>query len=206
MYLLIEEKLENAYEYVLKIFMEWAKSLGVILWHPAIVMSDFELAIINTVQRVFGLDKTRCFFHLTQSIYRFMQKREMEAQYATAENSRTRDSVRLLSVLAFLPTDDIPNRFAKLEKAMPCKIADFYQYFGHMYVGSVSSSGGGRRRGDGNKEEDQQQITPLRYNPYAFVVELIKEEANSEIMMWQLQLGQHVRKGQDNSRKKMDEI
>ncbi len=40
---------------------------------------------------------------------------------------------------------------------------------------------------------------------YSFVVELKKEQADSEMMMRQLQLGQYVRKGKDNSRKKMDE-
>lgn len=233
-YALLETKKESAYTKVFEAVINHARDLQIIINLPSVVMSDFEVGIINAAKREVGADKVRCcLFHLGQSVYRRVQDEGLQQKYADPDDSSIRDAARMLVALAFLPPDDIKDQFEELEGEMPEDFLDVYDYFGKTYVRGREATG---RRG-------RPRVVPPRYSPslwshyhsvlqgtartnnisegwhnrlqvvigkdhpsfYAFLTELKKEQADSEIMLRQLQLGQKVRKGQDPKRKKMEE-
>ena len=50
-----------------------------------------------------------------------------------------------------------------------------------------------------------QKITQVSIIFYNFLAELEKEQVDSEVMLWQLDLGQRMRKGQDPKRRKRED-
>lgn len=194
-------------------------------------MSDFEIGVINAAKHTVGEDKIRlCLFHLGQSVYKHVQKEGLQSRYSDPEDSSIRDAAHLLVALTFVPPEDIELSFNSPESSMPEGFLEIYEYLERTYV--RGSRARGRRRAvqphyspllwsqyhsvlqgtarTNNISEgwhNRLQVVIGKDHPsfYAFLVELAKEQADSEIMLRQLQLGQKIRKGQDHRRKRIEE-
>lgn len=102
---------------------------------PSIIMSDFEVGIINADHREIRDKKVRCcLFHLGQNVYRRAQEEGFQRKYANPNDSSIRDTARMLFALAVLPSEDIEDRFKELEDEIPEDFEEFYHYFGRTYV------------------------------------------------------------------------
>lgn len=137
-----------------------------------------------------------------------------------------------LVALAFVPSQDIATHCQSLEDDMPKDFIPVYEYFTSTYVLSRTVGRGRTRRiippryspalwcqynavmqqtaRTNNISEgwhNRLQVVMGKDHPsfYAFISELRKEQADTEIMIRQLQLGQKIRKGQDPKRLKKEE-
>lgn len=92
-YALLENKQEKSYAKVFEVVLQQARDNNIAIRMPLTVMSDFEMAIINSAQKAFGADRVRCcFFHLSQNVYRHIQSVGLQQLYACAEDSSIRDA------------------------------------------------------------------------------------------------------------------
>ncbi|CAG8505260.1 16843_t:CDS:2 [Dentiscutata heterogama] len=85
---------------------------------PQIVLTDFESAAINAVQLEFNDAQNKgCYFHLAQSIYHKVQNCRLSSRYSTDELFSL--LIRHIPALAFLPYNEIPGVFNKLNSFIP---------------------------------------------------------------------------------------
>lgn len=80
-YSLLESKEEAAYSIVFEIVLEKSTHFEISIAHPQFMISDFELAIINTVKSHFGNIVKGCLFHLCQNVFRRIQAEGLQQQY-----------------------------------------------------------------------------------------------------------------------------
>ena len=109
-YALLTGKSQERYEEFLSLVREFCGDAS-----PESITVDFELAAINAVKNVFpGCEVNGCYFHLTQNVYRkiqslgFQQRYQQDMTFATA--------CKLVPALAFVPVEDVPETFKKLEE------------------------------------------------------------------------------------------
>lgn len=230
-YALLETKQQGAYEKVFQIIVQQAQELSLEIVMPSVVMSDFELAIINAASKFVGAEKVRCcFFHLSQNVYRQIQQHGLQTQYNDATDRTLRNFSHMMVALAFVALDKVEENFLKLKDEMPADFLPVYEYFGSNYVRGKAARGRSRRvppryapslwnqydsvltrtaRTNNISEgwHNRLQVVIGKQHPslYAFLVELKKEQGDTEILIRQIQIGQIVRKGQDQKRKKREE-
>lgn len=73
---------------------------------PGFIITDFELAAINALRRVFQASVLHgCFFHLSQNVFRRVQKTGIQTLYVN--DATFASSVRQLCALSFLPSHRI---------------------------------------------------------------------------------------------------
>ena len=107
---------------------------------PASIMVDFELAVVNSLERVFPDSEIRgCFFHLSQNIYRKNTEHGLKQRYP--EDSHFALTLRMIPALAFVPTNDVTGAFEQLSEILHPEMRPVADYFEDTYVGSP------RRRG-----------------------------------------------------------
>lgn len=230
-YALMETKQEGAYRIVFQIIIQRAREINLEIAMPAIIMSDFELAIINAARHLIGVESVRCcFFHLGQSIYRQVQSRGLQIAYSNPDDRTIRDYVHMIIALAFVPVESVEQCFLQIQNEIPADLLPVSQYFDETYVRGIPARGRRRRlpprysptlwnqynsvlsqtaRTNNISEgyHNRLQVVIGKNHPslYAFLVELKKEQSDSEIMIRQIQVGQKVKKGQDPKRKKREE-
>uniref|UniRef100_H2XZ20 MULE transposase domain-containing protein n=1 Tax=Ciona intestinalis TaxID=7719 RepID=H2XZ20_CIOIN len=105
---LLHRKNEETYT---KLLQELKRHQGQL--NPERIMTDFEIAAINGFHTVFPQSQQRgCFFHFCQCIYREIQSNGLKYEYEN--NAEFALKLRMLSALAFVPTDQIVTSFEAL--------------------------------------------------------------------------------------------
>ena len=73
---------------------------------PATISTDFERAAINACRTEFPITGlSRCFFHLSQNIYRKVQENHLSILYQ--DDDIFRENIRMIGAIAFVPFPDI---------------------------------------------------------------------------------------------------
>ena len=81
-YSLLENKTGAAYRKVFDVILEKAQEHNITIKLPSVVMTDFEVAIINAAKSVIGANTVRCcLFHLAHAVYRRVKSLEMVLDY-----------------------------------------------------------------------------------------------------------------------------
>lgn len=101
---------------------------------PHMVLTDFELAVINAVRVVFpGTVHKCCLFHLGQNVWRRVQENGLQKRYV--EDGEFSLKVRHFIALAYLPSVEIPAVFALLkENIFPTVDPQIVEWFEINYV------------------------------------------------------------------------
>ncbi|KAK3922325.1 PKS-NRPS hybrid synthetase [Frankliniella fusca] len=134
-YALLPNKLEASYTRVLEAIKEKADELHINFPEPETVVSDFELAIINSVKAIFPHATLRlCFFHLGQSLWRNVQGAGLQAAYSDPEHRDLKDGVHMLLSLAFVPVEDLPAAFEELRNDLVDDLLDIADTFEKTYI------------------------------------------------------------------------
>ncbi|KAB0805089.1 hypothetical protein PPYR_02059 [Photinus pyralis] len=109
---------------------------------PRRLMTDFEQAAIQAFDEEFpNIEKTGCFFHLSQSVWRKVQNEGLTARYQNDhEFSRW---IRMIPSLAFLPPDRVTQSFEDLldDPDFPQEALPIANYFEDTYIGRINRRG-----------------------------------------------------------------
>ena len=85
---------------------------------PIKITVDFEMAAMNAFRAKFPhADVTGCFFHLSQSVIRKVSELGLKRAYETDQEFSM--LVRCLPALAFVPPEEVPERFEDLVATFP---------------------------------------------------------------------------------------
>lgn len=105
-----------------------------IILRPAVILTDFEIAAIKAVQVVFPETVQKgCFFHLTQSIWKHIQKAGLTRKYG--KESDFANQIRHLAALAYLSAEEIPVAFRLIEEqVLPKEAEEVTAWFQKYYV------------------------------------------------------------------------
>lgn len=216
---LLETKREQAYSKVLEIILSLSATFGIRIRHPATVMTDFEMAIINAVKKHFDEDTIRlCFFHLRQSVYRKIQEEGLQAQYGDPNDKTIRQAAHNMCALAFVPPEHVLDIFDLFYDEIPEAFIPIAVYFEVNYVRGVRAIG--RRKAvkvrydpelwnqyhstlqgiartnnasEGWHNRFQLLVGGSHPSFFSFLTKLQKEQADVEYMLRELRLGKKVR-------------
>lgn len=143
-YILAPNKTKKMYEEAFKVVSDRVPECK-----PRFVITDFEIGAINAAKKFFPNAVFHgCFFHLCQSLWRHLQQLGLQSRYVN--NADFAKNIRLLLALAFVPPQDIPNRFVQLcesdfwiENSDPDsgKLQELLSYFESTYIGMVGRNG-----------------------------------------------------------------
>lgn len=129
-YILLSNKSENTYTKALKALN------SLIDIKVKYVVTDFEQALFNSIQKTFKCKINGCLFHLGQSVYRQMQKIGIAAAYS--KDTNLKKCIKKLLNLAFLPTSDVKEVFHQISEDLSnlnYNLKDFLDYFQKTYIG-----------------------------------------------------------------------
>ena len=98
-------------------------------------MTGFEPAIVSAIRQEFPRARHRgCFFHFSQCIFRRIQAEGLQRRYETDVEFAMK--MRLLSALAFVPTEDVVEAFEVLSgDNMPEEVQGMTDYFEDCWIG-----------------------------------------------------------------------
>lgn len=114
-YGLLSRKTERCYFLFLELLRTQAQNKYGFDLSPNIVVTDFELAAIKAVKKVYpNAAQKGCFFHLCQSIWRQIQAANLANKYG--EDSTFAHKLRHIAALAYLNAEEIPPAFSLLKK------------------------------------------------------------------------------------------
>jgi len=139
-YVLMPSKKQHLYEEALTEIRKLAPN-----FNPHTIMTDFEKASINAYENIFtGISHRGCFFHLSQCIWRRLQ-RISEARKRYCSDPDFARNCHMIGALAFVPPEDVVTAFEKLEQSdfiaeNDC-LMELLCYFEANYIGKVTSSG-----------------------------------------------------------------
>ena len=121
-YGLLPGKTQQHYEALL---LEVA-SFGV---QPQSVMVDYEMALINGVEKAWPLTTKRgCFFHHKQALWRKLQQHDLVPEY-NVEDSAVRKSFQKMGAIAFVHLGDVRDTWLELKPTLPSEMALFADYY-----------------------------------------------------------------------------
>lgn len=132
-YCLLKNKNQKTYEKMLTKILEKCSERQ-LYPDPTSFHVDFEKSVINAVKSVLGehVCINGCFYHLTQSTHRMIQKLGLEQIYR--EDESFSEFCRKLDGLAFLPLEMVKDGMAHLKNIMPDHANDLVDYFDKTYV------------------------------------------------------------------------
>ena len=112
---------------------------------PTTLITDFEQASISAFKDAFpNIKTTGCFFHLSQSVWRKVQKVGLQQRYGQDADFATR--VRVMPALAFLPLADVEQVFNELiDNDYFVGAEAVADYFETHYIGRPYGRAGRRR-------------------------------------------------------------
>jgi hypothetical protein len=117
------------------------------LLSPATVMQDYELAAMNAAQRVFPNASIKgCLFHFSQSMWRKINSAGLRDAFVDPEDSTIRDSFRELVGLAFVPLEEVGQRFDEVTRGMDRAMAPVIQLMETTYIRGARPRLRARRR------------------------------------------------------------
>lgn len=135
-YALLAKKTQDTYKTFLNEVARYARTTdhNEEPFSPAMILTDFEMAVINSVRIVFPETIHKgCLFHLGQSIWRRIQEFELQKTYQ--ENGEFSLKMRHLIALAYLPHHEIPEAFNLLkETVLPAEAEQVTVWFEINYV------------------------------------------------------------------------
>lgn len=105
---------------------------------PLSIMLDFELATIQAIEEVFPGTLIRlCFFHLTQSLYRWLSEHGHKVKYDT--DVVFANKCKQLCALAYVPVDQVQTYFDKLSESFEGTpdqeiLDEILTYFARTYI------------------------------------------------------------------------
>ena len=103
-YALLSGKTEDEYTAVLRAVRDAVQQYRIRQCTPETIMSDFELAIINSCKAVFPDAPLRCcFFHLGQAVYGHVQSAGLQTLYNDKNDRTIKTDTRMLLALAYVP-------------------------------------------------------------------------------------------------------
>ena len=108
------------------------------LLNPGSFLIDFELGAMKAIN--FHWPRSRisgCFFHLTQSIYRQVQKAGFATKYGNDEEYAY--AIRMLLVSAFLNTNDVYSAFEDIGDLQILELDPLYSYLEDCYISRLRS-------------------------------------------------------------------
>lgn len=135
MYVIMPDKDQQTYEQIFAVVKDLIDGVA-----PTTVIADFELGLQNALTSTWPNAEIRgCFFHLSQSIWRKAQS--LGLSHAYINNERTRNEVKILAALAFLPPDEVGRVFDDLFESASDEVEELYQYYQMNYVGRKPNRG-----------------------------------------------------------------
>lgn len=139
-YSFLPRKTQVIYEKFLQIIAEKLSKV------PKSLTIDFELAFLNACMIIFpGVPMYLCFFHFSQSMWRKIQEIGLQARYV--ESDEMRYQLKLPTVLAFIPPDDVESVFlSQKSKVNDPQVLEFYEYFETNYVGKTTLEASSTRK------------------------------------------------------------
>ena len=101
---------------------------------PSSITVDFETSVHQAIRTVFGNEVKiqGCFYHLTQSTWRKIQKLGLATTYG--ENEEFRLFCGQLDALALLPMDKVKEGMTYLKSNTPEGAEELVEYFDNNYV------------------------------------------------------------------------
>lgn len=134
-YIWLPNKLEDTYIMAFNMVKSCLSNIGVKKLSALYCIMDFEVALRNSFQKVFGkkISLKGCHFHFGQSLWRYVQNNGMRIPFCTKGNECLVDLVRSAIALAFVPLGRFKEAFGVLKKkskAMPKK----FQKFGSSFI------------------------------------------------------------------------
>lgn len=130
-FVLMTKKSQSLYQAVLSHVSEVAANIGIEL-NPTMILTDFELAMINAFSHEFkGASQVGCFFHFSQNLWKKVQKSGLVSQFSS---QGLNDHFKRLQALAFLPAEDVPQGLALLDKQIPEVMRPLVTYLENTYV------------------------------------------------------------------------
>ncbi|KAL0829666.1 hypothetical protein ABMA28_003172 [Loxostege sticticalis] len=139
-YGLLTGKSENSYFKFFEIIRIYCKNNFNLDLKPEIIISDFEQAIIKASLRVFPNSIHKCcFFHLSQSIWKHIQKAGLSKKYTN--DSEFAHKMRHILALAYLKPEDIPAAFELIRReVLPNESKEVADWFRKYYVNGTYTS------------------------------------------------------------------
>ena len=104
---------------------------------PKRVITDFELAAINSFRKIFPRTEVKgCFFHFAQAIWRKIQDLGLAGLYK--ENDDIRKVVKCLVALALIPSEYVHLAFCKILETLPpdTPLMPFLEYYENTWLGA----------------------------------------------------------------------
>ena len=136
-YVLMPKRNQELYEAVLGKLKELVPE-----FRPTHVMTDLEQASMNAYQSIFpGITQKGCYFHLSQCIYRKLQKiPDVQKQYES--NPTFARNCRMIGALAFVSPKDVTEAFEELENSDFIEendnLRDLLFYFEINFIGKLT--------------------------------------------------------------------
>ncbi|XP_051157755.1 uncharacterized protein LOC127279449 [Leptopilina boulardi] len=229
-YALLESKEQTAYSKVFQITQELIQKNKIHFILPQIIMSDFELAIVNAAEDNFGKIVRCCLFHLCQNIFRRVQNEGLQQQYNDENDRSIKHATQMMCALTFVPPNRVSEFFDILVDDIPEDFDHVADYFEVTYVRGKAARG--RRRAvnvryppkiwnqydavlqnisrTNNASEgwhNRFRVVTGRDHPslYAFFRELQNEQGDTDTMLRQLSIGQIIKKSRDKKRQMMED-
>lgn len=128
-YALLENKREAAYLKVLNVVMTEAEKLRIPANIPECILSDFEVAIMNTLVSKFGDIVKGCFFHLRQIVHRHIQEEGLQRAYTNEDDDSIRNAAHMLCAIAFVPVNQVEKAFDELKAVVPAQFSVIMDFF-----------------------------------------------------------------------------
>ncbi|XP_066915446.1 uncharacterized protein [Clytia hemisphaerica] len=101
---------------------------------PESFMTDFETGLSNALQRVYpNVPRKGCFFHLCQNIFKHVSTEGLLGRYT--DDSNFRMNIKMISALAFVPTNDVIAAFTELSNHCGNDEQVILDYFEMNYIG-----------------------------------------------------------------------
>lgn len=171
-YAFLQKKTEDTYEELFSEISALAADMDLFL-DPDVVVTDFEMAVSNAINNVLGpqVNTKYCFFHLTQSTWRKVQKLGLTELYRA--NPEVRHFVGMLDGTAFLDINHIPAAIDHLMHNLPDgldvtdedSLTALVTYFDETYVRGTS-----RRVGTDNNGNAIIRVIPPLFPPHTWNV------------------------------------
>lgn len=124
----------SLYQRVLSHISEVAASVGIEL-NPAMILTDFELAMINAFRHEFkDAVQVGCFFHFSQNLWKIVQKSGLVSLFSS---QGLHGHCKKLQAVAFPPAEDnktIPKGFDLLKNHIPDVMQPLVTYLENTYV------------------------------------------------------------------------
>lgn len=131
-HMLLPSKNERTYFKALKLLRRIARENEIVL-DPEIVLTDFELAEVNAVKKIFpDSSQYGCFFHLVKNLWKRIQKLQLSGPFS--KNVNIQMAFRKTEALAYLDPKDVSEGFTKVRQGAPAMMKPFFDYVEKVYI------------------------------------------------------------------------